>query len=61
MLKVIDDQIKGSSPDIYTLGIVSDNIFYVQYIGRSDIDLGESLQQWVGIYKYFKPEICIIK
>ena len=53
-LKNIDNQIRGRSPGIFALGKVGQNIFYVQYIGRSDIDLNDSLQKWVGMYEYFK-------
>lgn len=50
----IDEAIRGKSPGNYALGYVEEHAFIVQYIGRSDDDVNNSLKSWVGKYPKFK-------
>ncbi len=50
----IDKRIKKTSPGNYALGRLDDNTFIVNYVGRSDNDLNNSLKEWVKKYKRFK-------
>jgi len=50
----IDNQVTKTSTGNYALGCVSDETFYVSYVGRSDTDLNDRLKDWVGEYKKFK-------
>ena len=42
------------SPGAYALGKLTNSGFYVKYVGRSDNDLADRLQDWVGEYSHFK-------
>lgn len=47
--------IKSVSPGAYALGVhKTDGIFYLDYVGRSDIDVGGRLGDHVGKYTHFK-------
>ena len=50
----IDKQVTKKSPGNYALGDVRDGTFYVDYVGRADVDLNKRLKDWVGKYKQFK-------
>jgi len=53
--KEIDGAVVGISPGVYALGSNTPDVFYVDYIGRSDNDLNGQLKQWVGgKYTHFK-------
>ncbi len=43
-LEKIDEVVTRRSPGNYALGYVLENSFYVQYVGRSDIDLNQELK-----------------
>lgn len=46
----------NGNPGAYALGStrISDNVFLISYVGRSDTDIAARLQDWVGSYKQFK-------
>jgi hypothetical protein len=51
-------ELKRTSPGNYALGYLDDGRFVVFYVGRSDSDLKQCLQDWVGIpsrYDRFAP------
>ena len=50
----IDSQVTKTSPGNYALGRVSENKFYVYYVGRSDTDLNGRLKDWVDEYDKFR-------
>jgi hypothetical protein len=50
----IDSIVTRKSPGAYALGNTSDNTYYINYVGRSDIDLNARLKQHVGAYPQFK-------
>ncbi len=50
----IDSQVTKTSPGNYALGRVSENKFYVYYVGRSDTDLNGRLKDWVDEYDMFR-------
>jgi len=54
----IDEVVTRTSQGNYALGYVRDNTFYVCYVGRSDTDISERLNQSVGKkpnqYTHFK-------
>jgi hypothetical protein len=50
----IESIITNVSAGNYALGYVHDNIFTVEYVGRSDTDVKDRLKTWVGKYKSFK-------
>jgi hypothetical protein len=52
--KEIDKQVTRTSAGNYALGRVSNNTFYVSYVGRSDTDINDRLKKWVGNYSKFK-------
>jgi len=54
-LSTIDQQVTKKSPGNYALGYLKDSTFYVQYVGRADIDINARLKQHVGEgYQRFK-------
>lgn len=52
----IDRVVARRSPGAYALGKQKGDSFYVSYVGRSDQDVHERLQDWVGHYAVFKFE-----
>ena len=50
---VINRNVAVNQIGAYALGYTSDNIFYVQYVGRSDSDLNGRLLQHDGVYSQF--------
>lgn len=50
----IDSQVTKTSPGNYALGRVSENKFYVYYVGSSDTDLNGRLKDWVDEYDKFR-------
>ena len=51
----IDKQVTQKSAGNYALGKVSDKVFIVNYVGRSDEDLNKRLKDWVDDkYRDFK-------
>ena len=53
----IDEVVTKISPGNYALGNISNDEFYVYYVGRSDYNLNDRLTTWVDEndkYKYFK-------
>ena len=52
----VSNNVKGIGPGAYALGSTGDDgIFYISYVGRSDDDLAERLQQHViEYYPQFK-------
>jgi hypothetical protein len=53
----IDNNVTRTSPGNYALGHVSDSTFYINYVGRSDVDVNYRLKGWVGKnskYTHFK-------
>jgi hypothetical protein len=54
----IGAELTGNSPGNYALGYLEDDRFVVFYVGRSDTDLRQSLQDWVGApsrYEQYAP------
>jgi len=50
----IDANVTSVSSGAYALGYTKDNTFYIDYVGRSDVDLAKRLKDHVGKYKRFK-------
>ena len=50
----IDRVVTKTSAGAYALGRVSDNTFYISYVGRSDDGINDRLKDWVGKYSNFK-------
>ncbi len=53
----IDKHVTETSPGNYALGYSKDGVdgpFFVNYVGRSDLDVNDRLKDWVGEYKQFK-------
>lgn len=52
--ETISKLVTKKSPGAYALGRLTAAGFYVDYVGRSDDDLANRLQNWVGEYPHFK-------
>ena len=52
----IKDNVPQKSAGAYALGYTRDDTFYVQYIGRSDVDVAARLRYHIGDYFRFKFE-----
>lgn len=50
----IDNNVTQISAGAYALGRVTDDTFYIEYIGRSDADVNGRLHDHVGAYPKFK-------
>ena len=51
----IDEVVTRTSPGVYALDRIPGGGFHVNYVGRSDDDLNERLESWVGSkYKWFE-------
>ena len=50
----VNEQVTKKSPGNYALGYVAEESFYVQYVGRADIDLNDRLHDWVKEKKHSK-------
>ena len=50
----IDKNVTRTSPGAYALGKTSANTFHISYVGRSDDDVADRLQDHVGNYDQFK-------
>jgi hypothetical protein len=50
----IDSAVKQTSAGAYALGYLQGNTYYIQRVGRSDVDLNKRLHDYVGDYKQFK-------
>ena len=52
----IDRLVTKVSPGAYALGRLNSNTFYVDRVGRSDVNLNKRLRDYVGQYPYFKAD-----
>ena len=52
----IDENVTKTSPGAYALGYVKDSTFYIDYAGRSDVDVADRLKDHIGSYRRFKYE-----
>lgn len=50
----IDKEVTKISAGNYALGYISNEVFYIKYVGRSDDNINKRLKDWVNKYKYFK-------
>ncbi len=52
----IDARVSKTSPGVYALGYTFNNMFYIERIGRSDVDLNARLKsdEYKGKYSFFK-------
>jgi hypothetical protein len=52
---IIDNVVRGVGPGAYALGRNTPQMFYVEYVGRSDKDLNDRLKKWAATkYTHFK-------
>ena len=47
-LATVNQQVTRTSPGNYALGYSKDQVFYVQYVGRADVDVNVRIKQHVG-------------
>lgn len=47
-LATVNQQVTRTSPGNYALGYSKDQVFYVQYVGRADVDVNARIKQHVG-------------
>lgn len=52
----IAENITKKSPGAYALGYTKGDSFYIDYIGRSDVDVANRLKDHIGKYSRFKFE-----
>ena len=52
MTASIDVNVAHTSPGAYALGRASNDTFYVDYVGRADVDVAARLKQWLATKKY---------
>lgn len=50
----ITNNVTHTSPGAYALGETREGTFYISYVGRSDCDVADRLQDHVGKYEQFK-------
>lgn len=50
----IDTEVTKTSPGAYALGRITNDTFYIDYVGRSDTDVSKRLHNHVGNYPRFK-------
>lgn len=54
----IDAAVQYASPGVYMLGYVSGGTFYVNRVGRSDVNLNSRLHDYEGQYQHFQYAYC---
>ncbi len=52
--ETIKSVVTTKSPGAYALGYSKNSTFYIKYVGRSDDNLANRLNDWVGHYQEFK-------
>jgi hypothetical protein len=50
----INSAVPNTSAGVYALGYVQGNTFYIQRVGRSDVNLNKRIHDYEGQYKQFK-------